>query len=203
MKTTNEFENIYWPKRQTILGIDEVGRGPLCGPLVVCGVILPIDYQNDEIYDSKKLSDKKKTELYDIIIKDAISYHVEIVEPKVIDELNIYQATKQAMERIALLIRADMILTDAMPLSIDKPYIKVIKGDQKSINIAAASIVAKCVRDNIMIEYDKEHPEYGFKNHKGYPTKQHLLAIEEHGLLSFYRMSYGPCMKAIQIKLDI
>ena len=201
MIITNEFENIYWPINTLVLGIDEVGRGPLCGPLVVCGAILPIGYKNDKVIDSKKLSEKRIDIVYNELIKDCIWYHIEIVSAKVIDELNIYQATKTAMEKIANIAPKSMILTDAMPLDINNKYEKLIKGDQRSINIAAASIIAKYTRDHIMLEYDALYPEYGYKDHKGYPTKKHLDAIKEYGLKDFYRISYRPCKEIIEISL--
>lgn len=204
MKTSNENELIYWPKNKTICGIDEAGRGPIAGPLVVCGVILPIDYQSDEIYDSKKLTLKKREELFKVIIKDAIKYSIKIITPKVIDKYNIYRATQNAMQEIALELNSDIVLTDAMPLNInDKTVIAIIKGDQKSINIAAASILAKVIRDHIMLGYDVLYPQYGFKSHKGYPTKAHIEAMHQYGVLDIYRQSYRPVSEMAQITLDI
>ena len=193
MSLKNEYENLYWSKGETVLGIDEVGRGPICGPLVVAGVVLPINYVNDEIKDSKKLSSKKIEALYHVIIDNAIRYKIDIVDPKTIDELNIYQATKSSMERIASSCEAAYIITDAMPIDINKEYSKIIKGDSLSISIAAASIIAKYTRDQIMLEYDLLYPEYGYKNHKGYPTSKHLQAIKIYGIKDFYRLSYKPC----------
>ena len=200
--TSNEYEKKYYPS--LIMGIDEAGRGPIAGPLVVAGVIFPVGYNSDMIYDSKKLSEKKREFLYDIIIKDALAYKILIVDEKTIDALNIYQATKQAMEKIALELNANVVLTDAMPLDISNKQVEaIIKGDQKSVNIAAASILAKVTRDRLMLEYDKLYPQYGFAKHKGYPTKQHLMALEEYGACPIHRHSYGPVANLDQMKLDI
>lgn len=203
MPLLNEYETLYWDKGCTIAGIDEVGRGPICGPLVVAGVILPIDYQNELINDSKKLSEKKRKLLYDEIIEIASVYCIKIVSPREVDALNIYRATQLAMEEIADELKADYVVTDAMPLLNGIKHTKIIKGDQKSISIAAASIVAKVIRDKIMDEYHEIYPEYGFNKHKGYPTKHHLAMLEEHGILPIYRFTYKPCQKYTCISLDI
>lgn len=189
----NKYEKIYWKDNKYLMGIDEAGRGPLAGPLVVASCILPIGYQNDKINDSKKLSEKKRKELFLEIIKDAKYFEFKIVSPKTIDELNIYAATKKAMFELTNSSSIQAItLTDAMKLE-DDNVIPIIKGDAKSISIAAASILAKVLRDHIMIGYDILYPEYEFKKHKGYPTKRHLELIDELGLLDIYRFSYGPC----------
>lgn len=206
MKCLNEFEKKYAKEGyQYILGIDEAGRGPLAGPLVVAGVCFPEGYEHDDIYDSKKTSEKKREALFDIIIKDALYYFIEIIDIEEIDRLNIYQATKQAMAQIAIKEpKIEVVLTDAMPLTIDDKVVEsIIKGDQKSVTIAAASILAKVTRDRIMYEYDKQYPQYGFKNNKGYPTKQHLQALEEFGVLEIHRKTYGPVQRLRQLKLDI
>ncbi len=174
------------------MGIDEAGRGPICGPLVVACCIMPINYQNDAIYDSKKVTPKKREELYTTIINDAIYYQIEVVSNKKIDEDNIYMATKKAMEKLALSYDCDVILTDAMALDIDKEVISLIKGDTKSINIAAASILAKVTRDHIMKGYDLMYPEYGYKKHQGYYTKAHKEALIKYGSKDFYRFSFAP-----------
>lgn len=199
----NEYELEYWNNNDLVVGIDEVGRGPICGPLVVVGVVLPSGYKNDDIKDSKKLSSNKREQLFKTIIDVAIKYQIEIVSPKEVDELNIYRATQKAMEKIASESKVKGILTDAMPLLNGLSYQAIIKGDQKSISIAAASIVAKVIRDGIMMAYDHLYPEYGFSRHKGYPTKAHIEAINQYGLKDFYRMTYGPCIKVNQVKLDI
>jgi len=198
---SNEYESIYWKENLTICGIDEAGRGPIAGPLVVSGVILPINYTNEAIYDSKKISEKKRNELFDVIKDVALDYRVEIISEREVDEFNIYRATQMAMEKIASELDANVTLTDAMPLN--HKHIKVIKGDQKSINIAAASILAKVSRDRIMCEYDKLYPDYGFKSHKGYPTKKHLEALEKYGVLDIHRKSYGPVKNKLKEKNQV
>ena len=197
----NEYEKPFWEKNELVLGIDEVGRGPICGPLVIAGVILPINYFNEDIKDSKKLSFKKIEKLYNLINEVSIKVVYKVVEPSIIDKLNIYQATKKYMEEIVNEVKCQNALIDAMPLNTDYNTTSIIKGDSKSISIAAASIVAKYIRDDIMIKYDSIYPEYGFKNHKGYPTKKHLEAIKLYGLKNFYRMTYGPCKKINEITL--
>lgn len=198
----NEFEAIYWAKNETIVGIDEVGRGPLCGPLVVVGVLLPIGYNHPLINDSKKLSEKRRELLFKELIQ-VVKFAIRIVDAKTVDALNIYRATQKAMEEIADELNAVMTLTDAMPLRNNRLHQAIIKGDQKSIHIASASIIAKVIRDKIMMGYDHLYPEYGYKKHKGYPTKLHLEMLEKYGLKPFYRMSYGPCAKYSAIKLKL
>ena len=158
-----------------ICGVDEVGRGPLVGPVVAAAVILPINYHLDGLNDSKKLSEKKREELYPKIIKDAICYGIGMTDAKTIDEVNIYQATKLAMyEAInSLKIKPEHVLIDAMPLDLVMPSTSIIHGDATSASIAAASIVAKVTRDHMMDELDDLYPVYGFRKHKGYPTKLH------------------------------
>ena len=192
MSLLNEYENICWPNNKLVMGIDEAGRGPLCGPLVVACCVLPIGYENDMINDSKKLSEKKRDLLFDQIKKDALFYDVKIVSPKEIDELNIY-ATKKAMTSLALEKDVEYVLTDAMPIEDNPKVIPIIKGDGKSISIASASIIAKVTRDRIMYELDKQYPEYEYRKHKGYPTKRHIELMEEYGIFDIYRMSYKPC----------
>lgn len=187
----NTYELINWKNNKLVMGIDEAGRGPLCGPLVVACCVLPINYQNDQINDSKKLTEKKRDALYKTIIEDAIYYSVEIVEPKIIDELNILEATRSAMFKLSNTYEVEKVLTDAVKINNDK-NIPIIKGDAKSISIAAASILAKVTRDKIMYELDKIHPEYELKKHKGYPTKRHIELIEKYGVYSIYRFSYKP-----------
>ena len=193
-----------------IVGCDEAGRGPLCGPVVCAACILPLGYQNEDINDSKKLTEKKREKLFDIIIKDAISYAIVAISPKEIDEINIYQASRKGMELAIekLTVIPDYILTDAMPLTKfkDIPQEALIKGDAKAINIAAASILAKVTRDRLLDEYDKLYPQYEFKKHKGYPTKKHLELLDKYGpIKELYRFTYGPLKKFMyeQIKLDI
>ena len=193
MALLNEFEKLNWPNNDLVMGIDEAGRGPLCGPLVVASCVLPINYQNDLINDSKKLSAKRRKELFLRIIKDAVYYEFKIVSPKTIDELNIYGATKRAMSELAEGYNVKVVLTDAMKIEDNPKVIPIIKGDAKSISIAAASILAKVLRDHIMWGYDHLHPEYEYIKHKGYPTKKHIELMEEYGVFDIYRMSYKPC----------
>ena len=201
-RTLDEYEKIYWPKGEEILGIDEAGRGPLCGPLVVAGCILPISFESELIDDSKRLSAKKRKKAFKEILDNALYYNVKIVSNRRIDELNIYKATQSAMEKIAKEAFAKIVLTDAMPLNIeDKKVIPIVKGDHKSINIAAASIIAKVIRDGIMMKLDEKYPEYELRKHKGYPTKRHLELLSRYGLKDFYRKSYGPCRKLLEYKL--
>lgn len=183
---------------QLICGLDEAGRGPLAGPLVVAGVILPIGYINSEINDSKKLTPKCRERLYDIIVKDAIRYHIEVVPEAVIDELNILGATRQAMIKIAKNLQPDYTITDAVSLTDDIAHLAIIKGDSKSINIAAASILAKVTRDRLMIDLDLKYPLYGFAKHKGYGTKAHLTAIYEHGPTPIHRKSFQPVKSMLE-----
>ena len=189
-------EQFYNEKIKVIVGVDEAGRGPLCGPVVAAACILPRTYINEKINDSKKLSEKKREQLYDEIINNALSYGVGIVDSKRIDEINIYEATKEAMHLAIsqLKIDYDLILTDAMKLKDEKvDVIDIIKGDAKCQCIAAASIIAKVTRDRILLDMDQKYPEYGFKSHKGYGTKKHLEAIKEHGIIDgFYRETYEP-----------
>lgn len=178
-----------------ICGVDEVGRGPLVGPVVAASVILPLNYELEGLTDSKKISEKKRNELYEIIMRDAIAVSIGIKDNEVIDKVNIYEATKLAMyEAIeGLTVKPEYVLIDAMKLeNLNIPYKSIIKGDAKSKSIAAASIIAKVTRDNMMYELDKEFPEYGFAKHKGYPTKAHIEAINKYGLLDNYRFTFGP-----------
>ena len=199
---TNEYETAAWQQGQLLLGIDEAGRGPLAGPLVVAGVVFPIGYANPEIYDSKAISEKKRELLFDVIQQDALYFEIRCVEPEEIDRWNIYRADQMAFQAIAEELPCDVVLTDAMPITVSKPVTPLVKGDQKSISIAAGSILAKVTRDRIMIEYDRLYPQYGFARNKGYPTKQHLAAIEEYGITPIHRRSYGP-VAAHQMSFDL
>lgn len=177
-----------------IAGVDEVGRGPLVGPVVTAAVILPIDYKLEGLTDSKKLSEKKRDYFYDIIMHDAISIGIGIKDNKVIDEVNIYEATKLAMYEAInnLSIKPEHVLIDAMPLDLDIPHTSIIKGDAKCLSIAAASVIAKVTRDRMMYELDQKYPMYNYKKNKGYPTKEHLEAINKYGIIDGYRKTYGP-----------
>jgi len=190
-----EYENSLYEKGIALIaGVDEVGRGPLVGPVVAAAVILPKGFFNDKINDSKKLSEKKREELYDLIMDNALSVGVGIISNQRIDEINIYEATKEAMiEAInKLSVKPEHVLIDAMKLALDIPSTSIIKGDAKSESIAAASIIAKVTRDRMLIELDKKYPMYNYKKNKGYPTKEHLLAIEKYGITDLYRKSYKP-----------
>lgn len=181
-----------------ICGIDEAGRGPLVGPVVACAVILPLNYQLEGLTDSKKLSKKKREAFYEIIIKDAISYGVSIISNRVIDEVNILEATKLAMvEAISKLsVKPDYILVDAVKLDIINSK-SIIKGDQLSLSIAAASVIAKVARDKIMLDLHHQYPQYGYDTNQGYPTKSHLDKIEQFGVTKHYRRSYKPVQRII------
>ena len=202
--------NIYSQGYNLIVGCDEAGRGPLCGPVVCAACILPPNYKNEEINDSKKISEKKREKLFEIIKRDAIAYAIVCISSQEIDAINIYEASRKGMQDAieALNVKPDYILTDAMPLKKfkDIPQEALIKGDAKAINIAAASILAKVTRDEIMDELDEKYPQYQFKKHKGYPTKKHLELLDIYGpIKEIYRYSYGPVKKFTyeQMKLDI
>ena len=186
--------NLYGSGINYIAGVDEVGRGPLVGPVVAAAVILPKGYKLEGLTDSKKLSEKKRNTFYDIIMKDAIAVGVGIKSNKVIDEVNIYEATKLAMKDAInnLSVKPEHVLIDAMPLDLDIPTTSIIKGDALSESIAAASVIAKVTRDRMMYELDKEYPEYGFAKHKGYPTKEHIKNVKQYGLLDNYRFTFKP-----------
>lgn len=177
----------------TVCGIDEAGRGPLCGPVVAAAVILPDEYNILYINDSKKLSETKRKEVYKEIDKYAIAYGVGIVSPERIDEINILQATYEAMRTAIhkLSVKPDILLNDAVTIPmVDIKQVPIIKGDAKSQSIAAASIVAKVTRDHLMEEYDKLYPEYGFAKHKGYGTAAHIKAIKEYGPCPIHRRTF-------------
>ena len=188
-------EDIYSQgKIEYICGIDEAGRGPLAGPVVVASVIMPRDSMIEGVNDSKKVSEKKREKLYDEIIENAISYSVGIVDQKEIDRVNILNATKAGLtESIkGLKVKPDIILVDALK-GIDTceiPYESIIKGDAKCYSIAAASIIAKVTRDRIMRQWHEIYPEYNFIQHKGYGTAAHIAAIKEYGLCPLHRLSF-------------
>lgn len=178
-------------------GVDEVGRGPLVGPVVTACVILPKDFVLEGLTDSKKLTEKKRNIFYDYIMNHALSVSVGMMDEKVIDEVNIYEATKLAMYQAInnSKIKPEHVLIDAMKLDkLEVPSTSIIKGDAKSITIAAASVIAKVTRDRMMIELDKKYPMYGFAKHKGYPTKKHIEALQKYGVLDNYRMTFHPVM---------
>ena len=176
-----------------ICGIDEVGRGPLAGPVVACAVILPKDCDILYLNDSKQLSAKKREELYDIINEKAVSVGIGYVSPERIDEINILQATYEAMRQAieALSVKPDVLLNDAVTIpQVDILQVPIIKGDAKSISIAAASIVAKVTRDRLMEEYDKVLPGYDFASNKGYGSATHIAALKEIGPSPIHRKSF-------------
>lgn len=177
-----------------IAGVDEVGRGPLIGPVVAAAVILPKDFYLEGLTDSKKLSEKKRELFYTIIKKEALSIGIGIIDEKRIDEINIYEATKEAMIQAInnLNPQPEHILIDAMPLKLDIPTTSIIKGDLLSISISAASVIAKVQRDHMLYEIDKEYPMYDLKNNKGYGTKKHLEALKKYGITKYHRLSYKP-----------
>ena len=197
-----EYENELYDKGiKYIGGVDEVGRGPLIGPVVASCVVLPKDFVLEGLTDSKKLSEKKRNLFYDYIINNWVAYGVGIVSPEEIDEINIYEASRKAMiiaiNKVREQINLEHVLIDAMPINLDIPTTSIIKGDAKSISIAAASVIAKVTRDSMMYELDEKYPMYGFASHKGYPTKKHIEAIHKYGLIDGYRKSYGPVKEVL------
>lgn len=200
MEDLYQYERVLQEKGIYVIGgVDEVGRGPLIGNVVAACVVLPTDFKLDGLTDSKKLSEKKRDEFYQIICDSALAIGVGKVSEKEIDELNIYQATKKAMslaiEEANKKIRIEHLLIDAMPMDLEIPTTSIIKGDAKSISIAAASVVAKVVRDREMYELDKIYPMYDLAHNKGYGTKKHLQAIEEYGITKYHRITYAPVTK--------
>lgn len=194
-------KQLYKDNITLIAGVDEAGRGPLAGPVVAAAVILPKNYHLEGLNDSKQLSEKKREEFFLVLNKEAISIGVGIVSAKEIDEINILEASRKAMY-IALDnldVKPAYILSDAMSLNdIDIPSRPIVHGDALSLSIAAASVIAKVTRDHIMYEMDREHPEYNFKKHKGYPTKEHLELMRKYGIFEEYRLSYKPVRKVLE-----
>lgn len=187
-----EFEHKY-EHMGYICGIDEVGRGPLAGPVVTCAVILPKDCKILYLNDSKQLSEKKREELYDVIMAEAVSVGIGYNSPERIDEINILQATLEAMREAVskLSVKPDVLLNDAVTIpGIDIFQVPIIKGDAKSVSIAAASIVAKVTRDRLMVEYDKTYPQYGFASNKGYGSAEHIEALKKYGKTPIHRNSF-------------
>ena len=177
-----------------VAGIDEAGRGPLAGPVCVAMVVMPLDDDNivTGVNDSKKLTEKKRDKLYDEIISKAIAYHIELIDEKVIDAINILNATKLGMTNCieALKGKFDIALIDAVKLDTTVPTDSIVKGDAKSYNIACASILAKVTRDRLMLELDKKYPEYNFAKHKGYGTKEHIENLKKYGKCDIHRDSF-------------
>lgn len=198
-----EYENDLHSKGyKYIAGCDEAGRGPLYGPVVAACCVLPNDFELEGLTDSKQLTEKRREKYIDYIKENALAYGIGIVSAEEIDEINIYEASRKAMlialSEVRKKIEVDYVITDAMPIDIDIESMPIIKGDAKSITIAAASVIAKVTRDRMMIELDSKYPEYGFKKHKGYPTKAHIEAINKYGLIDGYRKTYGPVKELIE-----
>ena len=197
-----EFDNYKYERElrdnniEYIAGVDEVGRGPLVGPVVAACVVLPKEFNLNGLTDSKKLTEKKRDFYFEEVKRQALGYGIGIIDEKKIDEVNIYEATKLAMkeaiEECKKMCKIEHVLIDAMPLELDVPTTSIIKGDLKSITISAASVIAKVTRDRMLDELHEKYPMYDFKKNKGYPTKKHLEAILEYGIIDEHRRSYGP-----------
>ena len=190
-----EIENIIYDETGgPVCGVDEAGRGPLAGPVVVAAVIMPRNSMIEGVNDSKKVSEKKREKLYDEITSSAIAWGVGIIDQNEIDDINILNATKKGLTQSLkeLDVKPELILVDALT-GIDTlgiPYRSIIKGDAKSYSIAAASIIAKVTRDRIMRQWDELYPQYGFEKHKGYGTKMHIEAIKEYGICPLHRKTF-------------
>lgn len=199
-----EYESKYYQMGYDyIIGLDEAGRGPMAGELVVAGVIFPKGFYDEKINDSKQLSEKKREALYDLIVENALAYDIEIISVEDVDSLNVYQASKLGMEKCIENLKCEKMfaLSDAMPLNY-ADHEAIIKGDAKSISIGAASILAKVTRDRLMKEYAKIYPEYGFDKHKGYVTKMHKEAIEKYGVCPIHRKSFAPVQKILNKQMS-
>ena len=198
-------EKLYDEGYHMICGVDEAGRGPLAGPVVVASCILPPFLRIDGINDSKQLSSKKRSELFKIIVKNAIDYNIVFIDEKDVDDLNIYQATKKGMLQAihGLKNKPDYALIDAMPLGeLEIPHNSIIHGDARCASVAAASILAKVTRDEYMEKMDVKYPNYGFKKHKGYGTKAHIEALEKYGPCEIHRKTYAPVSKFFSKQLS-
>ena len=203
----NEERNYYSDSVFAIVGVDEAGRGPLAGPVCAAAVVFPPDYENEEINDSKQMSEKKREALFEEIKSHALGYGIALMSAEDIDRYNIYEATKIAMRNAISQIKVpyQLILTDAMPLAgFPVPVTPLIKGDARCLNIAAASILAKVTRDRIMDELEKTYPAFSFSSHKGYGTKAHLDELEKNGPIpGVHRKSFGPVKKFFQKQLKL
>ncbi len=203
MKDNYTFETKYYAEGfQYIAGTDEVGRGPLAGPVVASAVIMPRGCYIEGVTDSKKLSGKKRKALRAEIEKKALSIVTVFIDEQTIDQINIYEASRLAMQQAikGLYPQPDLILSDAMPLHLEIENIPIIKGDEKSFVIGCASIIAKEIRDDYMDILDKRYPGYGFSQNKGYPTKVHQEALQTQGVLPIHRKTYGPVARLLQKK---
>lgn len=205
-------KKLYHQGFSTIAGVDEAGCGPLAGPVVACAIVLPKDYFNPQIYDSKKLTPELREKLFGEILNVAIDVGIGIADNREIDKLNIRRATKLAMKRaiLDLEIKPDAVLVDGNFFDLNLPelnyereveVINIVKGDRKSISIASASIIAKVFRDEIMNYYDKIFPEYKFSKNKGYPTTEHIEAIKKFGITKIHRRTYKPIPELLQLRL--
>lgn len=185
-----------------IAGVDEVGRGPLVGPVVTACVILPEKFDLPHLTDSKKLTEKRREILYKEIQEQALGIGIGIVDNEEIDRINILNATKKAMKMAInnCKVKPEHVLIDAVKLDIDIPTTSIIKGDLKSITISAASVIAKVTRDHMLYELDEKYPMYDFKHNKGYPTKKHIEAIKEYGIIKEHRRSYSPVKEYVNNK---
>ena len=206
MKRYEYEEKYYQAGYDYIIGLDEAGRGPMAGELVVAGVIFPKGYYDERINDSKQLSSKKRDILYNLIIENALFYNIEIISVEDVDRLNVYQASKKGMEKCVEVLKQENMfaLSDAMPINY-QDHLAIIKGDAKSISIAAASILAKVTRDRLMVSHALQYPEYGFEKHKGYVTKAHKEALEKFGPCPIHRKSFAPVAKVLskQMSFDL
>lgn len=203
MNENYQYEKAFYDTGKLYLaGTDEAGRGPLAGPVVASAVIMPKDCYIEGVTDSKKLSAKKRQAFKKIIEEKALAIATVFIDEKTIDEINIYEASRLAMIKAVkgLTPKPELVLSDAMPLKMDIENIPIIKGDQKSFVIACASIIAKETRDEYMKIMDQKYPQYGFLKHKGYPTKEHLQALETYGICPIHRLSYGPVKKISTLK---
>ena len=187
-------KDLYNKGFKNICGIDEAGRGPLAGPVVVAGVIMPKDSMIEFVNDSKKVTEKRREKLYDVIKEEAISYSIAVIDQNIIDDINILNATKKGVTEVVdgLDVKPDLILVDALEHINTRgiPYEPLIKGDARCYNIAAASILAKVTRDRIMRQWDEIYPQYGFLSNKGYGTAKHIEAIKQYGLCPIHRKSF-------------
>lgn len=199
MQNNREYEEKY-SNLDYICGVDEVGRGPLVGPVVASAVILPKNYYIEGLTDSKKLSKKKRESFFEIINKDALAIGIGVIDNQKIDEINILEASRLAMKIAVnnLKIKPDVILTDAMKLDMGIDEEDIIKGDLKSITISAASVVAKVTRDKMMEELHNKYPMYNFIKNNGYPTKEHVEAIKKYGIIEEHRKTFSPIKDIIK-----